>query len=842
MKRITDVPYWSLDSSEALDQVRSSTDGLSSKEAATRLTAYGENVIKPKKRLSQVALFLNQFKNPIILILIFATIISAVTGDWFDAQIILLIVMGSALLSFYQEYSAGQAIEKLRSKVQITCSVKRDGKFSAISSQLVVPGDIIQLSGGNMIPADGRLLESEDLFVNQSLLTGESMSVQKIAGVVSEDSEVGERQNCVFMGTSVFSGHAIELVMETGTATHYGRIAEQLTLRPPETDFERGIRHFGFLLTQIMLILTLTVFAINVLLDKPAIDSLLFSVALAVGITPQLLPAIISITLSKGARVMAKGGVIVRRLNSIENFGSMDTLCTDKTGTLTNGDIQLDGALDWNGQDSEKVFRLAYLNATLQKGMRNSLDETIQKVKKLDIATVQKLDEVAFDFTRRRLSVLYREEGQATLVVKGAFNSVFEVCRFIEIDGVKRAKSDDLVAELEQRYKAWSEQGIRVLGIAQKTEALPEKVTVADEKDMIFMGFLLFSDHPKEDAASTIQELSRKGVALRIITGDNKLIALHTAQAVGIEITGTVTGKELRLMTEETLWRKIEHINLFAEVDPNQKERIILALKKKAHVVGYMGDGINDLPALHAADVSISVDNAVDVAKESADIVLMEKSLSVLNRGIEEGRTTFSNTLKYIWVTTSANFGNMFSVAGISLILNFFPLLPKQILLLNFLTDFPALSLSGDSVDEEMVQTPRKWDIKFIQQFMFTFGLVSSVFDYLITFILFSIFRESQGLYQSGWFTFSILTELATLMVIRTQKPFFKSKPAPLLIGSTVAIGVITMLLPYTPLASLFALEPIPFNVIVTLILLIGFYIAAMEGTKYFFYRHHRNR
>lgn len=831
--------YWNLTSLEAMEQVNTDLNGLTSKEAAARLKNYGENTISEKKKLSQVRAFLNQLKNPIILILLFATIISAVTGDWFDAQIILVIILGSAILSFYQEYSAGQAIEKLKSKVQVTCSVKRDGVFMDTSSRLVVPGDIIQLSGGDLIPADGLLLESDDLFVNQSTLTGESMAVEKREGIIPDDSEVDERSNSVFMGTSVFSGNAVMLVMETGAETQFGQIAQELTLRPDETDFERGVRHFGYLLSQIMLILTLTVFAINVFLDKPALDSLLFSVALAVGITPQLLPAIISITLSSGARVMAKNGVIVQRLNSIENFGSMDILCTDKTGTLTEGNIQLDGALDINGKESADIYRLAYLNATLQTGMRNSLDEAIQQYKKTDVQRVKKLDEIAFDFNRRRLSVLYEEDTQRTLVTKGAFKSVMEVCTSVELNGVRQARDSQIDLELEERYKKWSEQGIRVLGLAIKTESLGETISLEEEQELVFIGFLLFSDHPKEDAAPTILELAGKGVDLRIITGDNQLIAVHTAESVGMEVTGVLTGKELRLMNDEALWNKVETINLFVEVDPNQKERIILALKKRSHVIGYMGDGINDVPALHAADVSISVDNAVDVAKEAADIILLEKKLSVLSRGIEEGRKTFNNTLKYILVTTSANFGNMFSVAGISLILPFFPLLPKQILLLNFLTDFPALTLSKDTVDEEMLKKPRKWDIHFIRNFMFTFGLVSSVFDYFITFILFDIFRESQLLYQSGWFIFSILTELFTLMVMRTKKPFFKSKPAATLLISTVIVGAVTLLFPYTPLAPLFGLQPIPFTVIGILIVLIGFYVIALEVTKNFFYRRH---
>lgn len=841
MKRTSIGPYWSVNQAEVLASVESRKEGLSTEEALVRLQSYGENTISSKKHLSQLQLFLNQFKNPIILILLFATIISAVTGDWFDAQIVLLIIFASAVLSFYQEYSAGQAIEKLRSKVQVTSMVMRDGNVSEIPSLKVVPGDIVKLSAGNLIPADGLILESFDLYVNQSVLTGESISVEKREGTVPEDSVVESRTNCVFMGTSVFSGMGTMLVMETGTATQYGEIAKQLSLRPPETDFERGIRHFGYLLTQIMLVLTLIVFAINVLLKKPALDSLLFSVALAVGITPQLLPAIISITLSKGARIMAKNGVIIRRLNSIENFGSMDVLCTDKTGTLTQGNIQLDGALDVHGQASNSVFRLAYLNASLQKGMANSLDDAIKKYRELDIQAVEKLGEVPFDFSRKRLSVLYREDHERRLVVKGAFNGVFEVCNAVEIDGKRHEKDAGAVAEVERRYQEWSSQGIRVLGVAYKMDSLPDEVTAKDEREMIFAGFLLFSDHPKEDAKPTIADLARRGVDLRIITGDNKLIAQHTARSVGIDVTDILTGKEIYSLRDEALWQRVESIKLFAEVDPNQKERIILALKKQSHVVGYMGDGINDVPALHAADVSISVDNAVDVAKESADIVLMEKSLTILSRGIQEGRTTFSNTLKYIWVTTSANFGNMFSVAGISLLLPFFPLLPKQILLLNFLSDFPALTLANDAVDEEMLRVPQTWNIHFIRNFMFVFGLVSSVFDYFITFILFNLFRESQILYQSSWFTFSLLTELVTLIVIRTRKPFYRSRPATLLLSSTILVAVVTLLLPYTPLAPLFTIEPIPLQVIGILFLLLALYVLAMEITKHFFYRrsHH---
>jgi Mg2+-importing ATPase len=701
---------------------------------------------------------------------------------------------------------------------------------------------VINLTGGSLVPADCLLIDSSNLYVNQSVLTGESASVEKRAGTAPIDSSLDERINCLYMGSSVFSGAATALVMRTGSHTEYGEIAEKLSLRSPETDFEKGVRQFGYLLSQIMMILTLVVFAINIFLDKPAIDSLLFSVALAVGITPQLLPAIISITLSVGARKMARNGVIIRRLNSIENFGSMDFLCTDKTGTLTQGDIQLDRAVDSNGQDSNEILRLAYLNSFLQKGMQNSLDVAIQEYQTFDTSAVTKLDELVFDFHRKRLSVLFKENDKTIVVTKGAFNSVLEISDYFLTNGKQIALTEQNKNELIERYKDWSNQGIRVLGVAQKTNVSLDRLTMADESHMTFTGFLLFSDHPKEDTASTISQLKSSGVNLCIISGDNKYIALNVAEKVGLTITGVLTGKELRSITDEALWKLIDTVNLFAEVDPNQKERIILALKKKSHIVGYMGDGINDVPALHAADVSISVDNAVDVAKEAADVVLMEKSLSVLNKGIQEGRVSFGNTLKYILVTTSANFGNMFSMAGISIILPFFPLLPKQILLLNFLTDFPALALSRDSVDEEMLKKPRKWDISFIRNFMFVFGLISSVFDFLVTFALFAVLQESGILFRSGWFIFSILTELFTLMVMRTNKPFYKSKPASILLYLSILIGIITLLIPYSPLAVLFEISPVPLMVVGILSVSIVFYVTALETGKIFFYRHFQGK
>lgn len=740
--------YWSIPAEKLMQNLQTDISGLSSGEANKRLKVYGENTIKKQKKVTKIMLFLSQLKNPIMLILIFATIVSAVTGDLTDASIILAIILGSSILSFFQEYRASNAVEELRAKVQIRSNVLRDGKFEELPARVIVPGDILKFSAGSFISVDGVVLETDDFSVNQSILTGESVPAEKKPGIMPRDSSTEERTNCVFMGTNVRNGTATVLAVATGENTEFGEIASQLKLRPPETDFERGVRRFGYMLTQIMLVLTLAVFAINVYFKEPVINSLLFSVALAVGITPQMLPAIVSITLSKGSHNMSKEGVIVRRLNSIENFGSMDILCTDKTGTLTEGDVRFDGAVDVEGKKSDDVFKLAYLNASLQVGMDNSLDDTIVAFKKIDISSVKRQGEVPLDFTRERLSVIVEENDQYTMITKGALNHVLEICAFVQQeDGIGIMDSVKL-DEIHQRYMEWSNQGIRVLGVAKKFVEPKEKYVVKDEEQMTFVGFLLLFDHPKEDVVRTISDLAINGIALRVITGDNKLIAMHTAGCVGLEIKGVITGSELIKMSDQVLWSSIEDTNLFAEVDPNQKERINLALKKRGHVVGYMGDGINDVPALHAADVSISVDNAVDVAKESADFVLMEKSLEVLNRGIELGRTTFANTLKYIFVTTSANFGNMFSMAGASLFMPFLPLLPKQILLLNFLSDFPAIAIANDAVDQEVLKKPRRWDIQLIRNFMFTFGFLSSVFDYLTFAVLLIIFEASEGIFK----------------------------------------------------------------------------------------------
>jgi Mg2+-importing ATPase len=836
--RTTIGSYWSRSADDLIAALHSTLDGLTAAEATRRLQQFGPNVLKARKTATPLKLFLGQFKSPIVLILLIATGVSAVTQEWVDAVIILAIVLGSALLSFFQEYNANTAAEKLRAQVRVKATALRDGQPQAIPAEQVVPGDVVLLSAGSLIPADGILLEARDFYVNQAVLTGETFPVEKSPGTVAAQASLVERTNCVFMGTNVRSGSAKALIVQTGPATAFGQIAGRLTLRPPETEFERGIRRFGYLLSEVMLVLVFVVFAVNVYFREPVIDSLLFSVALAVGLTPQLLPAIISINLSKGSQTMAAHGVIVRRLESIENFGSMDVLCTDKTGTLTEGVVQLDGALDAAGQPSDDVFRCAYLNAHFQTGLSNPLDEAVVAHAQPDLGGISKVDEIPYDFVRKRLSVVVSDGDRHLLITKGAFDNVLAACARLQEGEAATPLDDDRRGALQRRFEEWSGQGFRVLGVAVKMLPPQPAYTRDDERDMTFLGFLLFFDPPKPGVQEVIADLADLGVKLKIITGDNHLVALHTAEAVGLQVDGVLTGAEMDDLHDEALWQTVERTTLFVEVDPNQKERILLALQKRGHVVGYMGDGINDAPALHAADVGISVDQAVDVAKEAADFVLIEHDLAMLHDGILLGRTTFANTLKYVFITTSANFGNMFSMAGASLFLPYLPMLPMQILLTNFLTDFPAMTIAGDSVDSEMIERPRRWNITFIRNFMVTFGLVSSVFDYLTFGVLLLVVRATtDDQFRTGWFLESVLTELLILLVIRTQRPFFRSRPGRYLALSALAVALVTLALPYSPLNKILGFTPLPLSLLLVLVGITVAYITASEVAKRIFYR-----
>jgi Mg2+-importing ATPase len=840
--------YWSLPASELLSGLRSAPTGLAGDDAAQRLAAYGPNSLKVRRRATAFGLFLDQFKSPIILLLLLATLISAVLQDWTDAVIILLIVLGSAILSFTQEHGASNAAEKLRARLTLRVTALRDGQPVSVPAEEVVPGDVVQLSAGSLIPADGVLLAARDFYVNQAVLTGETFPVEKEPGVAGESASLAERTNCVFMGTNVRSGSAQALIVLTGTDTAFGQIADRLALRPPTTEFERGIRRLGYLLSEVTLLLVFAVFAINVLFHKPPLDSLLFSLALAVGLTPQLLPAIININLSKGSQAMAAGGVIVRRLAAIENFGSMDVLCTDKTGTLTVGVVRLDAALDSNGEPSADLLRDAFLNASFQTGLANPLDEAIVAQAReagVDGAGFVKLDEIPYDFIRKRLSVAVAPSAGPTpglIITKGALESVLSICTAVREGAGDRPLVDADRSRIEEKYGAWSQQGYRVLGVAVKpfpqvSSEPAHRLDRDDEAGLAFAGFLLFFDPPKPGVDRTVTDLAGLGVGLRIITGDNRLVAMHTARSIGMEVTGVLTGGELARMNDEALWHVADRANIFAEVDPNQKERIILAQKKLGHVVGYMGDGINDAPALHAADVGISVDTAVDVAKEAADFVLLQNDLAVLHRGIVEGRKTFANTLKYVFMATSANFGNMFSVAGASLFLPYLPLLPKQILLINFFTDLPEMTIADDNVDPGYVERPRRWDIGFIRRFMAVFGPLSSVFDYLTFAALLWLLHATPAQFRTGWFTESVLSAVLIIFVLRTRLPLRRSRPSRLMMVVAATVGAVTLALPYTPVGPLLGLVPLSPGYLAAIAGIIALYFGAAELTKRWFYR-----
>jgi Mg2+-importing ATPase len=629
------------------------------------------------------------------------------------------------------------------------------------------------------------------------------------------------------------------LIVQTGLQTAFGQIATSLTLRPPEIEFERGIRKLGYLLTEVMFVLVLGIFFFNVLFHKPVLDSLLFSIALAVGLTPQLLPAIININLSKGSQEMAKRGVIVRRLESIENFGSMDILCTDKTGTLTQGVVELDGALDVNGEPSEQVSSNAYLNAKMQTGLPNPLDEAIVNKGAKGADEYAKVDEIPYDFIRKRLTVVVtRNNSSDYMITKGALENVLAACSRVQIGDEEKILDNGQRGKIQERFEAWSAQGYRVLGIAVKTVSSQENpFSKKDETDMAFAGFLLFFDPPKEGVKDTIQALAKLGVRLKVITGDNKLVARHTGQVVGLGDAKVLTGSELDDLRDEALWHAVEETTIFAGVDPNQKERIILALKKRGHVVGYMGDGINDAPSLHSADVGISVANAVDVAKEAADLVLLKQDLDVLREGIVQGRKTFANTLKYVFMATSANFGNMFSMAGASLFLPFLPMLPKQILLINFLTDLPEMTIANDRVDDVFVERPHRMDISFIRRFMLIFGPLSSLFDYATFAVLLWLMKADQQSFQTGWFIESILSAGVVVFAVRTRLPFRCSRPSRAMLAVTGFVMLITLWLPYSPLAGLMGFVPLPLTYLLVIFGIVALYFLSAEFAKRWFYR-----
>lgn len=831
--------FWSLPLEDLQKQLGAGTEGLTDFEAAKRLRQFGSNRLRSRKETTTLLLFLAQFKSPITLLLVFAASLSLYLGRSTDALIILIIILISAILGFWQERGAADAVAKLLARVQIKATVLRDGREEEIPLEEVVPGDMVVLNAGDVIPGDGRIIESKDLFVNEAALTGETYPAEKLAGTLPQETELSKRSNGLFMGTNVVSGTARALVVHTGLATEFGRVSARLEQSEPLTEFEAGVRRFGYLLLEVTLLLVVSIFAINVYFERPIVESFLFSLALAVGLTPQLLPAIISINLASGARRMAGHKVIVKRLVSIENFGSMNILCCDKTGTLTEGTVKMRSALDPEGNESEKVFFFAYLNAFYETGFSNPIDHAILDYGKPDISEYRKLDEVPYDFVRKRLSILVSKGDKRMVVTKGALASILEVCTSARASQVPQGKLEfsQVRKEILRKFEELSAGGFRVLGLSCR-EIEANVCLTRDEVNMTFLGFLVFFDPPKEGIAETVRNLATQGVGLKVITGDNRLVASSLAAQVGLGLAGgkILTGQDLQTMSNEALARKVQGTEIFAEVEPHHKERIILALRRNGSVVGFMGDGINDASALHAADIGISVEGAVDVAKEAADIVLLEKDLSVLAEGVAEGRKTFANTMKYVFMATSANFGNMFSMALLSLFLPFLPLLPTQVLLTNLLTDLPEMTISGDSVDPELVERPRRWSIEFIRRFMVVFGLLSSLFDFLTFGVLLFLLHATVGQFRTGWFMESVVSASLVVMVIRTRRPFFRSSPSRYLLAVTLAVCITAFSIPYTPLAEPFGFTPLPTYFVLIVMMIVAAYVLTAEAVKRAFY------
>jgi Mg2+-importing ATPase len=750
-------------------------------------------------------------------------------------------VMASVTLDFIQEYRAGQAAERLRSSVSVRVSVYRDGALVELPTTHLVPGDVVALSAGDLVPADGRIIEARDFFVNQALLTGEPYPVEKHPGeITGEAADIESASNAAFMGTSVISGAAKLLICATGDRTVLGGIADTLSTRPPPTEFERGTRQFSLLILRLTVLLVLFVLLVNTFLHRPWLETFLFAVALAVGLTPELLPMVVSITLARGAVRMARKKVIVKRLAAIQNLGSMDVLCTDKTGTLTEARIRLERHVDGLGRESERVLWLAYVNSSFETGLKSPLDDAILAHEELDVSSWRKIDEVPFDFERRRVSVLVDDGRTRLLAVKGAPEDVLRLAVEYEANGPGELRPLDEAARavVQAQFDALGKEGFRVLGIAWKN--VPQghdHAVVDDETELVFVGFTAFLDPPKETAAMALQALARSHVDIKIVTGDNELVTKHVCASLGLPIRGVLTGDEVARMDDHALRIRVTKANLFCRVTPAQKNRIILALKQRGRVVGFLGDGINDAPALHAADVSLSVDTAVDVAKEAADLILLEHDLGVLHDGVLEGRRTVGNIMKYILMATSSSFGNMFSMAGASLFLPFLPMLPIQILLNDFLYDTSEVPIPMDRVDPGYLAMPHRWDMGFIRNFMLVFGPISSVFDFLTFYVMLAVFHADETLFHTAWFIESLATQVMVIFIIRTRLNPLRNAPHPGLSITSLSVVGIALLLPFTPLGAYFGFVAVPSDFLLILLAMVVTYLFTVELVKRWFYR-----
>ena len=834
--------FWDRPLQELFAQLRATPSGLASEEASRRLRFYGPNSLIQESRFAALLSFFGFFSNPLVIILVVASAVSLALGEHVGGLIIIAIVLFSVLLNFLMEFQARHAVEDIRRQIAITAAVMRDGREQELPIAQLVPGDIIRLNAGDLVPADARLLEVKDLYVRESVLTGESLPVEKTATDLSKGRHgIADASNSVFLGTAVQTGIATAVVVRTGKDTVCGAIAHRLAMRPPETEFGRGVRHFGMMLTWVTISLVLFVLLVNILFHRPVLESFLFSVALAVGMTPEMMPMIITVTLAQGAKRMTRKKVLVKQLAAIEDFGSIDILCTDKTGTLTEGEIVLDRHVNFQDEDNENVLQFVYLNSHFQAGIKSPLDDAILKHEAPSIVGYDKVDEIPFDFNRKRLSVVVRHSDNYLLITKGEAESVFAICDTVMVDDIPQPFDDSRRAEANATLQKLGAEGFRALGVAVLKVGRQDAYTVATEHAMTLLGFAAFLDPPKDGVLAVLNALRQNGISVVVMTGDNQYVTQKIAHDVGLDADRILTGTQIDAMDDPAVAYQAEHGAIFARVSPEQKNRVILALKGRGHVVGYMGDGINDAPSLHTADVGISVMNGVNVAKDAAKIILLEKDLAVVNDGVLEGRRSFANIMKYIIMGTSSNFGNMFSMAAASLFLPFLPMLPSQILLNNFLYDVSQVSIPSDNVDPAVLRRPKRWQIGFIRQFMMIIGPISSIYDFLTFVVLLRVFHAStnESLFHSGWFVESLATQTLVVFVIRTAANPLKSRPSRQLLISVLAVVAVATLLPYTPLGRLLRFTPLPLSLLAAIAILAVTYLFLVQAVKSWFYRRH---
>jgi P-type Mg2+ transporter len=838
-----------VDADKALEGLDSHPEGLSESEAGIRLKRYGTNEIAREKRKSPLIRLLSNVKNPLVLLLLALGTLSFLTGDRRAAAVILGMVVLGIVLRFFQEARADKAAEKLKAMVANTATLMRDGKETETSLRLLVPGDVVRLAAGDLVPADLRVLSAKDLFVNQAALTGEALPVEKSAAAAQAgiDNPLDLSDIC-FMGSSIVSGSATAVVVVSGARTRFGSLAAGIAGDRTPTSFDKGINKFTWLMLRFIVVMVPAVFLINGIIKHDWLEAFLFALAVAVGLTPEMLPMIVTVNLAKGALVMSRNKVIVKRLNAIQNFGAMDLLCTDKTGTLTEGRIVLEKYLDVFGEASEKVLHFGYLNSFHHTGLKNLMDKAILDHEELKQRLkpdekYRKIDEIPFDFLRRRMSVVVEDEtGLNTLICKGAVDEVLDLCTRVEVKGEVTEVLPEHDAKRRQLANDLNGQGFRVLALAYKRMpgASDDPVySVKDESDLVLLGFLAFLDPPKASAAEALVKLGNLGVDVKVLTGDNELVTAYICREVGIPVERMLIGSQIQAMNDAELSDAASGVRVFARLEPDHKARIVRALQGKGRVVGFMGDGINDAPALKAADVGISVDGAVDIAKESSDIILLENSLLVMERGVLEGRRVFGNVVKYIKMAASSNFGNMFSVMGASAFLPFLPMLPIQVLANNLLYDVSQTAIPSDRVDEEWLAKPRAWTIGKILRFMLFFGPISSIFDYATFFVMLYVFDcwHNPALFHTGWFVESLCTQTLIIHIIRTNKiPFLQSRASWLLIAASVAVVALGIGLTFSPVAGALGFAPLPLAYWPYLIaMLIGYAILTQIVKAWFF-------